>query len=223
MNALYDISDIGKIIGYVDQPRVSDPSNERWHVVRLRSGYEAKAAQFLKPRNFGIYSPLTRIWRPVAQRHMSHAQRQAGAVVKKPKDMPVFPGYMFLRFDINRSDWQNIFEHLGIHGLMCDGDTPTVIRESEITRVQSLEIEGIIPSSTRMINVLFAIGEEVRVSDGPFRSFNGIIEQLPVDLAEKLKTHSIEELDDSFRAKVAVNIFGRSTPVELALSQIEKL
>lgn len=223
MSALYDISDIGKIIGYVDQPLKADPANERWHVVRMRAGTEGKAAQFMKPRNFGIYSPMTRVWRAVAQRHMSHAQRQAGGVVKKPRDIPVFPGYMFLKFDINRSDWQRIFEHLGVHGLMCDGDMPTVIRQSEITRVQSFEIDGIIPDTTRMADILFEIGENVRVNDGPFRHFSGIIEELPVDLAEKLKTHTIAELDDSFRAKVAVQIFGRSTPVELALTQIDKI
>lgn len=214
-------------IGQVLQPlvRSAQPAtgNECWHVVRMRSGSELKAAQFLKPRQFGIYSPVTRIWRPIMRRQMSHAQRQAGGVVKKPREIPVFPGYMFLKFDINRSDWHGVFEHLGIHGLMCDGDMPTVIREAEIERVKGLEVEGIIPSSTPMASVLFTIGETVRVNDGPFRSFNGIIEHLPVDLAEKLKTHSIEELDDSFRAKVAVNIFGRSTPVELALTQIDKI
>lgn len=214
---------IGDFVEMVERPQASDPTKERWHVVRMRSGTEGKAQRFMQPRNFGIYSPLTRIWRPIAQRHMSHAQRRAGGVVKRPQDVPVFPGYMFLRFDINRTDWEKVFEHLGVHGLMCDGDNPTVIRESEIERVRRLEVNGIIPSSTRMHQVLFAIGEEVRVNDGPFASFSGIIEQLPVDLAEKLKTHSIEELDDSFRAKVAVNIFGRSTPVELAFTQIDKL
>lgn len=213
----------GDFVEFVERPQASDPTKERWHVVRMRSGTEGKASRFMQPRNYGIWLPLTRIWRPIAQRHMSHAQRRAGGVVKRPQDIPVFPGYMFLKFDINRTDWEKVFEHLGIHGLMCDGDNPTVIRESEIARVRLLEVNGIIPSSTRMSQVLFAIGEEVRVNDGPFKSFNGIIEELPVDLAEKLKTHSIEELDDSFRAKVAVNIFGRSTPVELAFTQIDKL
>lgn len=214
---------IGQKLEPLVRPSRPAPGNERWHVVRLRTGSEQKAVKFLKRYQFGIYAPLTRVWRPVAQRHMSHAQRASGAVVKRPKDIPVFPGYMFLRFDINRSDWHGVFDHLGISGLLCNGDLPTVITDKEIQRVRGLEIEGVIPGTTEMVKVLFNVGETVLVTDGPFASFPGVIEELPVDLAERLKTHTIEELDDSFRARVAVNIFGRATPVDLAFTQIAKI
>lgn len=213
----------GDFIEFISRPAPRSRGSERWHVVRMRSGSEHKTARELTRYSFETYSPQTRIFRPVAQRHMSHSQRKAGGVIKKPQLIPIYPGYMFVHLDLDRGDWARTFDFLGIYGLVCAGETPTVVRESEITRVRGMEIEGVIPPKTRMADVIFQIGETVRINEGPFRSFDATIEELPVGLEEKLKTHSIEELDDSFRATVAVNIFGRASPIELPFSQFEKI
>jgi transcriptional antiterminator NusG len=220
MNETYHI---GQQLEPLVRHEMPAPGNERWHVARVRTGSERKTIDFLQARQFGIYAPRTRVWRTVAQRYMSHAQRATRAVIKRPKEVYLYPGYLLLCFDIERRDWERTFDFLSISGLMSRYEAPTVIRDSEINRVKSLEVNGLIPGTVEMTKVIFKIGEEVRVCDGPFAHFNGIIEELPVDLAAKLHGRAIEELDDSFRAKVAVNIFGRSTPVNLALAQIEKL
>lgn len=221
---LYQIGD------YVQLPAASPAvtqGNQRWHVAQVRTGSERTVEEYLRRFAFEPYTPRARIFKAVPQRYLSRKQRN-GALVKRPVVKAVWPGYVFVNFDIDRGNWHQVFQRAGVFGLLCVGDEPTRVVASEVARVRALEVDGYIPSGTFMSELFMAssayeIGEQVRVTGGPFASFSGIVEELPPDLRELLMTRTLDELDDSVRVRVAVSIFGRSTPVELALSQIEKV
>jgi transcription antitermination factor NusG len=200
------------------------PGGERWYVVRVHATDEATAGAFLEKSGFGVYSPKTRIFRAMRRKELSRKQRHSATGFKKPVIIPIYPGYLFLHFDMKRSDWHRTFDFLGIAGMVCHGDLPAIIDDAEIARVKSLEgFDGVIPGGVPAQQVVFNVGERVRITEGSFRSFDGVVEQLPAEMSEILKTHTIEELDDSFRVRVAVLMFGRLTPVDLPLSFVQKI
>jgi transcriptional antiterminator NusG len=218
---VYDIRDK---LAYDVRQAMPAPGNEHWYVVRVHATDEATAIPFLEKRGFGVYSPRTMTYRPVPRDKLSRKQRHLVGGIRKPVIIPVFPGYLFLRFDMMRSDWHRTFEFLGVAGLVCHGNLPAIIADCEIERVRSLEgIDGVIPGDTPAALLVFAVGEHVKVMAGPFAQFDGVIEEMPAETAEVLKTHTLDQLDDSFRVKVAVLMFGRRTPIDLSVTSIAKI
>jgi transcriptional antiterminator NusG len=133
--------------------------------------------------------------------------------VQAPQEVPLFPRYVFTRFDFRQEAWHSAFDLAGVGGFFCRDGMPVFLPDEDIAKIKRRENNGVI-SGKDSVRVLFDIGDNVTVTNGPFASFPGIVEQ-GLDVA-------IEKLEPSMRIKVAVNIFGRATPVELEYWQVAK-
>lgn len=185
-----------------------------FYIVRSSSSKtDQHAIDWLERLRIETYYPKVMEMRKVPRKQLSAAQRRSGVEVKKPQLAPLFPRYMFARLDQAQQSWRDIFKFAGISGMVCNADLPVMVPASLIARIRARENNGVV-AGTDSVRALFGIGDEVMVTDGPFASFPGIVER-GLDVP-------IEELDPETRIKVAVNIFGRATPIELEVWQVSK-
>jgi transcriptional antiterminator NusG len=194
-----------------DRTRGDDP---RWHLVQCAGKSDVYVLEWLKKLEFETYYPQVREMKPVPKRKLTQSQRKAEMRIMRPQVVPFLPRYVFVRFDLRRSAWRDIFGFAGVVGMHCNGDLPAPIADGLIDALRGNELDGAIPGKTPS-RMIFRLGERVRVIDGPFASFYGTV--------ERLANVPIEEIDPDTRIRVAVDIFGRATPVELEVSQISKL
>ena len=173
----------------------------RWYVVHAYSGFEQQVQKMLKERvtRAGMEDSFGDVLVPTEEVvEMRDGQR-------RKSDRKFFPGYVLVNMEMNDETWhlvKSVPKVMGFIGGSSDKPAPITEREADaiLQRVQ----EG---SEKPRPKVLFEPGEVVRVVDGPFNDFNGVVEEVDYDKS---------------RLKVAVLIFGRSTPVELEFGQVEK-
>src|ERR671932_390689 len=116
-----------------------------------------------------------------------------------------FPGYVLIKMELTDETWHLVKNTAKVTGFLGGRGRPSPISEAEATLIMRQVQEGI---ERPKPSITFEIGEQVRVADGPFTSFNGVVEEVD---------------EEKSRIKVAVSIFGRATPVELEYSQVEKV
>ena len=176
--------------------------SKRWYIVHAYSNFENKVAQSIKDQ--------------AAQRNL--ADKFDEIIVPTEKvvevrrgrkldiDRKFFPGYVLVKCDLTDEVYHLIKNTPKVTGFLgADKSKPVPIPDAEAERIKGQVAEGV---DRPKPSINFEIGEQVRVADGPFASFNGVV----------------EEIDDSrSRLKVAVSIFGRATPVELEYGQVEKV
>lgn len=173
----------------------------RWYVLHVYSGFENKVAQSIREQaaQQGMEDKFEEILVPTEE----IVEVRRGAKVQS--DRKFFPGYVLIKMDMTDESWHLVKNTPKVTGFLGGKGRPVPITQSEAERIMRQVQEGVErPKSS----VTFEVGEQVRVADGPFASFNG----------------SVEDVDEErSRLKVSVSIFGRATPVELEFSQVEKL
>jgi transcriptional antiterminator NusG len=174
---------------------------QRWYVIHVYSGFERKVAQSIKEQAVqkGMEPLIEEVLVPMEE----VVELRRGAKVNAERKF--FPGYVLIKMEMTDETWHLVKNTPKVTGFLGGKGRPSPISDAEAERILHQVAEGI---ERPKPSVVFEIGEQVRVSDGPFTSFNGLVEEVD---------------EEKGRLKVAVSIFGRATPVELEYSQVEKL
>ena len=174
---------------------------KRWYVVHVYSGFEKKIAQQVKEQaaQKGLADLVDEVLVPAEE----VVEIRRGQKINAERKF--FPGYVLVKMELTDQTWHLIKDTPKVTGFLGTKTRPSPITDAEADRILKQSAEGVERSRPA---ILFEIGEQVRVADGPFTSFNGTVEEVD---------------EEKGRVKVSVSIFGRSTPVELEYSQVEKL
>ena len=173
----------------------------RWYIVHAYSNFERKVAESIKER--AVAAGLSDLFEQVLVPMEEVVEMRRGRKVSSERKF--FPGYVLVKMELNDQTYHLIKSTPKVTGFLGTENKPIPITEEEASRILQQVQEGV---ERPKPSVTFEIGEQVRVADGPFASFNGLVEEVDEERA---------------RLKVAVSIFGRATPVELEYAQVEKL
>ncbi len=175
--------------------------SKQWYVVHAFSGFEKQVVRSLKEhiRNAGMEDQFEDILVPTEE----VVEMRGGQ--KRTSERKFFPGYVLVKMDMNDETWHLVKGVPKVSGFIGGvGNKPTPITEKEAEAILQQVQEGVEKPRPKFS---FAAGEQVRVIDGPFADFNGMVEDVNFEKS---------------KLRVSVSIFGRMTPVELDFSQVEK-
>jgi transcriptional antiterminator NusG len=173
----------------------------QWYVVHAYSGFEKKVAQSLQEQS--VVKGMEEFFDDILVPTEEVVEMRRGSKINSERKF--FPGYVLVKMELNEDSYHLVKNTPKVTGFLGAGNKPVPISKAEADRILHQVKEGV---ERPKPSVTFEIGEEVRVNDGPFQSFNGQVEDVDEERA---------------RLKVSVSIFGRSTPVELEYGQVEKL
>ncbi len=173
----------------------------RWYVVNVYSGSEKKVAESIREQAVlkKMEDKILEVMVPTEE----VVEMKKGARVNSERKF--FPGYVLVKMIMSDECWHVIRNTPRVSGFLGSRNKPQPISNAEAERIIKQMTEGVERPRTA---VDFEVGEQIRVSDGPFASFVGYVEEVDTE---------------KMRLKVSVSIFGRSTPVELEFSQVEKI
>ena len=171
-----------------------------WYIVQAYSGFEKKVVESIKDslKKNKLDSNLEEILVP------THNVTEVKKGKRTKKEKKYFPGYVLVKIELTKQIYHLIKNLQKVSGFLGSEDKPTPISDQEIQRILGQVSESAINQKS---GISFEIGEKVKVCDGPFASFSGLIEEID---------------EEKSRLKVSVSIFGRPTPVDLEFNQVEK-
>ena len=172
----------------------------RWYVIHAYSGFEHKVADSIKEQaaKLGLSEMIQEISVPTQE----IVEVKRGTRINTERKF--FPGYILIKMVMNDDTWHLVKNTPKVSTFLGSKGMPIPISNAEAAKISEQVLQGIEKPKP---SIEFEVGEVIKVIDGPFASFDGMIEQIDTDKS---------------RIKVAVSIFGRSTPVELEYSQVEK-
>jgi transcription termination/antitermination protein NusG len=174
---------------------------KRWYIVHAYSNFERKVMEAIKERakQQGLEEKFDEVLVPMEE--IIEVRRGK----KVTSERKFYPGYVLVKMEMNDRTYHLIKDTPKVTGFLGANNKPAPITEEEAMHILQQVQEGV---ERPKPSITFEVGEQVRVSDGPFASFNGHVEEVDEERA---------------RLKVAVSIFGRATPVELEFGQVEKV
>lgn len=174
---------------------------KRWYIVHTYSNFEKKAAESIREQ--AEAKGLAELFEDILVPTEEVVETRRGRKIKSERRF--FPGYVLVKMDMTDDAYHLIKNTPKVTGFLGSEKKPIPISDTEAARIITQVQEGI---ERPRPSISFEIGEQVRVADGPFASFNGMVEEVD---------------EERSRVKVAVSIFGRPTPVELEFAQVEKI
>ncbi len=172
----------------------------KWYIVHAYSNFEKKVAEAIKQA--AVEKGMSDLFEEVFVPTEDVTEVRRGRKVTSERRF--LPGYVLVKMILNDQTYHLIKETPKVTGFLGSGNRPMPVSQKEVDRIRGVATDSVErPRST----ITFEIGENVRVVDGPFASFSGVVEDVD---------------EDTQRVKVAVSIFGRATPVELEFAQVEK-
>ena len=171
-----------------------------WYIVQAYSGFENKVADNIKDvmAKNSMDSNLGEVLVP------THKVTEVKKGKRTQKQRKYFPGYVLVKLDLNKEIYHKIKNIQKVSGFLGPEGKPVPVTEKEVEKIMN-QMNQTEASPTS--GITFEIGEKVRVCDGPFASFTGLVEEID---------------EEKSRLKVSVSIFGRPTPVDLEFNQVEK-
>ena len=181
----------------------AEPSNERfkWYVIHAYSGFERKVKEAIQTRrdSYGLQDKIGRIEIPLESR----TELVNGK--KKVTERVFLPGYVLIEMDLDNDLWHTIKNTPRVTGFLGTGDKPVSMSAEEVAMLLDRSEAS---KEKPALKIKFDKNESVRITEGPFANFNGLIDEVN---------------EDRQTVKVMVTIFGRSTPVELEFGKVEKV
>ncbi len=171
-----------------------------WYIVQAYSGFENKVADNIKDvmAKNSLESSLGEVLVP------THKVTEVKKGKRTQKQKKYFPGYVLVKLDLSKDIYHKIKNIQKVSGFLGPEGKPVPVSENEVKKIMNQLSET---EANPSAGISFEIGEKVRVCDGPFASFNGLVEEID---------------EEKSRLKVSVSIFGRPTPVDLEFNQVEK-
>lgn len=175
---------------------------QHWYVINVHSGSEKKVAEAIREKIDGsnLQDKFSEVLVP------THEVIEVRRGKKTTAEKKYFPGYVLIKMEMSEDAWYLVSSTAKVSKFLGPKGRPSPISQAEADRLMNQVQEGAGPAAISRES--FEVGEQVRVCDGPFASFNGLVEEVDPEKA---------------RLKVTVSIFGRSTPVDLDFGQVEKV
>ena len=173
---------------------------KNWYIVQTFSGFEQKVAEVIKEKLKvkGLVDKIEKVEIPMHE--ITEVKR--GKRIQRKKNF--FPSYVLVKMEMNKELYHMIKNIQKVTGFLGTTGTPVAVPDKEIDKIMGNIKEGSLSPEPRLS---FDIGEQVKVCEGPFASFTGLVEEVD---------------EEKLRLKVSVAIFGRPTPIELEYNQVEK-
>ena len=173
---------------------------KNWYIVQTFSGFEQKVAEVIKEKLKvkGLVDKIEKVEIPMHE--ITEVKR--GKRIQRKKNF--FPSYVLVKMEMNKELYHMIKNIQKVTGFLGTTGTPVAVPDKEIDKIMGNIREGSLSPEPRLS---FDIGEQVKVCEGPFSSFTGLVEEVD---------------EEKLRLKVSVSIFGRPTPIELEYNQVEK-
>jgi transcriptional antiterminator NusG len=193
----------GSVAPVAGTDTLEPPVNERfkWYIIHAYSGFERKVREAIETRkiSYGLEQKIGRIEIPL------ESQTELVNGKKKVTERVFLPGYVLIEMDLDNDLWHIIKNTPRVTGFLGTGDKPVALSQEEIS---SLLNRSDASKEAPTLKIKFEKNESVRITEGPFANFNGVVDEVN---------------EDRQTVKVMVTIFGRSTPVELEFGKVEKV